>query len=139
MYKAKKVYEFQQGRNPYDTMGIGYKARVKTWINKWMPFSRNIIYTDNTVIFTEEEYLGYRDFKTMPDGMIFKKGTKFSVCKNLIKLPNRLIVHAYLNIKDCDNLMELPKDLIVKGPLWLDDRQKELFTIPTGVEKIGGE
>jgi hypothetical protein len=44
--KAKKVYEFKQGQNPYDTMGVGKAVQIQKFVDVFEKFGKRTMPRD---------------------------------------------------------------------------------------------
>jgi hypothetical protein len=119
--KAKKVYEFRQGVNPYEIMGLGYSGKVKAWFDTYRPgwkegleykIKDNNVSTDSLYQFPEDEEFD-SEMTTLPDGLIVIGTLDLANCISLANLPDDLNVGESLILKNCTNLGSLPNGLIV--------------------------
>jgi hypothetical protein len=139
--KAKKVYEFKQGIDPYKAMDLGYAGKVRNWFDFWTGWTYGQDYEikgNTTVIYAEYLDLEHSDLDWIPDGLNFVDGWfDLQFCRNLVELPERLTVSRYLNIIGCRNIKSLPKDLIVKKILWIDaDWHRDMLLDVPGIKNV---
>jgi len=69
-----------------------------------------------------------KDIKTLPNKLSVGTGGNgfldLDSCKNIKKLPDKLIVSGDVNIQECENIEILPEDLKIGGDLYLNGALK---------------
>jgi hypothetical protein len=135
--KAKKVYEFEQGGNPYDTMGLGYSKTIKDWFTRWtLPSTKYVI--NNNQVYSEG---GYSidinpDVPYLPDNWIVTGSLLISHFDELMALPKKLKIEGDL-VMLWTEISELPSDLIVLGAVYIDESNRDMLrNKPKGIKHI---
>ena len=102
--KAQLVREninFERGRDPKQTIGVGKRAQIDQWFEKWAP---NVEYVIN------------------PNLSIEVKGSLYFVNTQITSLPDNLSVERSLDLDDT-KITSLPDNLRVGRNLYIEKTQ----------------
>jgi GNAT superfamily N-acetyltransferase len=137
VHKDINLYEFQQGKNPYDTMGIGKIPRIKQWFEKNAP-DVNFRITEVQRYSGESSYyqvhvdqsLTLKSVSSLPDNL-YVNGQLDLSHSNIISLPDNLYVKWDLDLSST-HIKRLPEGLRVGGSLNLWNC-KYISTLPKNI------
>ena len=124
---------FKRGRNPKEVLGIGKRAQIKQWFEKWAPDAEYKI-DDDFNIYVENYYLYLRNSKltSLPDNLK-SQGDLDLQNTNITSLPDNLKVGGYLNL-NYTKITSLPDNLEVEG--FLDIENTKITSLPDNL-KVG--
>jgi len=114
--RAQTVYEnieFQRGRDPKRTLGIGRRVLIEKWFEEWAP---------------EVEYEIDDNFD------IYLKNDLILFDTNVTSLPNNLRIYGNLYLVNT-LITSLPDNLEVEG--WLDITNTKITSLPDDLEVVG--
>jgi len=114
----KENIEFQRGRNPKRTLGIGKVVRIRQWFEKWAPYAEYEIDDDLNIYVKSGLYLNGTKITSLPDNLkvedgLFLENTKITSLPNNLEVGRNLVLHN-------TNITSLPDDLEVKGSIHKD-------------------
>ena len=132
--RARSV-NFERGQNPKSSMGIGYNALIKKWLETWAPYVEYTIDNDKNIIVEESLYLEGTEITELPDNLTITGDLDLENCKMLSKLPNNLKVEGNLNLEGCEMITEFPDNLKVGG--YLDLSGTKITKLPDNLTVKG--
>ena len=132
--RAKQIYEFTRGGDPFDTLGIGYKAKIHKFFDE-LDIERNLyIIENNNIIFMKGlKLIGNTNLIKLPDNLKINMYFNVNGCINLVELPNNLKINGYAEMQRCYSLVKLPDNLTIYGSLNLKN-STNLVNLPKNLK-----
>jgi hypothetical protein len=113
--RAKAVNEFEQGRDPYETMGLGQRKKIREWVEQYNFFGCTVTINDDNSVTIDGDFKasGHTDLDWLPNNLTVN-GHLDLAHHSIKELPMNLHVAGNLNLS-WTNLNPLNKNLSVNG------------------------